>query len=72
MLEEGRINIVAEVTPGRPNLSKIVDRTFASYDSKIAFFVCGPPSLRRQLREEVGRYVVSGYPAYWHEETFDF
>jgi hypothetical protein len=66
----GRITSMGEVHAGRPDVPKLVERGLASHKGKIAILVCGPWSLSRQLRKEVGRHVVSGRDVYWHEEAF--
>jgi ferredoxin-NADP reductase len=68
----GRITCMGEVHTGRPDVPKLVERGLVSHKGKIAILVCGPRSLSRQLRKEVGRHVVSGRDVYWHEEAFGF
>lgn len=43
------------------------------YDTKLSVLSCGPPSLVRDLRREVGRHVaLYGREVEWHEEVFGF
>ncbi|KEF60567.1 uncharacterized protein A1O9_02128 [Exophiala aquamarina CBS 119918] len=43
------------------------------YDAKLTVLSCGPPSLVRDLRSEVGRHVAMyGREVEWHEEVFGF
>jgi NAD(P)H-flavin reductase len=65
-----RVNWGGEVRFGRPDIPWLVGRSFARVKGKIAVLVCGPRTLSRQLREEVGTHVVSGRDVYWHEEEF--
>ena len=56
---------------GRPDLKRIVDRTFSySPFERVAIFVCGPGSLSRSLRREVGRWVRRGRDVWFWEEGF--
>lgn len=56
---------------GRPNLRRLVDETFAhGTTEKVAVMVCGPTSLSRKLRDEVGRYVKQGRECWFWEEVF--
>jgi len=55
----------------RPDLRKIVDDTFqAGQEERIAVLVCGPPEMARELRENVGRWVIKGRSVWFHNETF--
>ena len=48
-----------QTTFGRPDLRAVVDTTFShSPSERVAVFVCGPESLRVNLRQEVGRWVM--------------
>jgi NAD(P)H-flavin reductase len=69
---QGRIARVGEVHSGRPDIPKLVESAFARHTGKIAILVCGPRSLGRQLREAVGKQIMSGRDVYWHEEAFGF
>lgn len=55
---------------GRPDLGKVVDETFAltADHDRIAVFVCGPGSLSKDLRKEVGRWVDKREIWFWNEE----
>lgn len=60
-----------EVHDGRPSLSTIVDDMFVSREEKIAVIVCGPTSLERAVRQEVGRWVYKGqHDLFYHAEAF--
>ncbi len=60
------------VVNGRPDLAKIVDGTFLHGSSeRVAVFVCGPKSLTRSLRKEVGKWVKrEGREVWFWEESF--
>ncbi|KAK5173785.1 uncharacterized protein LTR77_002466 [Saxophila tyrrhenica] len=57
---------------GRPDLPTIVHETFShSSTERVAVMVCGPKSLSRDLRREVGNWVVGrGREVWWWEERF--
>lgn len=59
-------------TSGRPNLRRLVEKTFShSSTERVAVFVCGPKSLSRALRKEVGRVVMSeGRKVWFWEEVY--
>ncbi|KAI7081744.1 hypothetical protein KC356_g8932 [Hortaea werneckii] len=70
--EEGSgLEVDAQV--GRPNLRKIVDRTFAhGVAEKVAVVVCGPAGLNDGLRRAVGSHVRQGRDVWYWEERFAF
>ncbi len=57
---------------GRPDLHAVVGETFSHGASeRVAVVVCGPKSLSRDLRREVGRWVVGqGREVWFWEESF--
>ena len=56
--------------PGRPDLAAIVDDVFEENQSeRVAILVCGPPGMGRNLRKEVGRWVID-HKVFWHNEEF--
>ncbi|KAK4548593.1 hypothetical protein LTR36_009503 [Oleoguttula mirabilis] len=58
---------------GRPNITQIIDQTFAhSPIEKVAVVVCGPRSLGQALRRNIGRYVTRGREVWFWDESFAF
>ncbi|RMY89223.1 hypothetical protein D0862_10256 [Hortaea werneckii] len=58
---------------GRPDLRKIVDRTFAhGMAETVAVVVCGPAGLNDGLRRAVGRHVRRGRDVWYWAESFAF
>jgi len=61
------------VKTGRPDLQRIVDRTFMHDDlEKVAVVVCGPKGLTRTLRTSVETWVLRGRYVWLWEESFAF
>ncbi|KAK4166564.1 putative ferric reductase transmembrane component [Cladorrhinum sp. PSN259] len=75
---EARYYYTAEHNRKRPDLGKIVDnvmRTSAGgggAESKVGVAVCGPEGMARQLRKEVGRWVMKGRDVVFWKEGFGF
>lgn len=61
-----------EFKHGRPNTRAIVDDFFHEDEDegKVAVLVCGPASMGKALREEVGHWVRKGRDVFWHAEQF--
>lgn len=59
---------------GRPDLGRLIHQTFTQgeFDERVAIVVCGPRSLSRALRRQVGRWVRRGRDAWFWEESFAF
>ena len=68
---------------GRPDLELVVGQVFGQGEGKtadakgksmerVAVLVCGPQSLGRDLRREVGKWVWRGREVFWHEESFSW
>ena len=56
---------------GRPNLRRVVDSTFAHGSAeRVAVIVCGPKSLSRDVRKEIGRWVEKGREVWFWDERF--
>ncbi|KAI6802878.1 hypothetical protein KC361_g1042 [Hortaea werneckii] len=69
--EDSGLDVDAKV--GRPDLRKIVDRTFAhGAAEKVAVVVCGPAGLNDSLRRAVGRHVRQGRDVWYWAEKFAF
>ncbi|KAL7938818.1 hypothetical protein V8C35DRAFT_289266 [Trichoderma chlorosporum] len=55
----------------RPNFQKIVDDMFRhGAEEKVAFLVCGPEEMSRELRQRLGPWVLKGREVWWHNESF--
>lgn len=55
----------------RPQMSSMVKGSFASGTGKVTVLCCGPQGLSKELRAEIGKYVIGeGRDVNWHEETF--
>lgn len=62
---------------GRPDIGQVVDDVFASgvaheRSQRVAVVVCGPKSLCRSLRRDVGRYVSDGRKVWFWNEKFGY
>lgn len=56
---------------GRPDLARLVHKVFSHGNSeRVAVVVCGPKTLTRGLRKEVGRWVNRGRDVWIWEESF--
>ncbi|GAB7346389.1 hypothetical protein MBLNU457_5093t1 [Dothideomycetes sp. NU457] len=56
---------------GRPDIGAYVRDTFAyGPNESVAVFVCGPKSLSRDVRKQVGRYVALGRDVWFWDEAF--
>lgn len=56
----------------RPDLYEVVDEIFSGHVEKMAVLICGPTSMGRQLRKDIGKWVRRGKDVYWHAEIFGF
>ena len=63
---------VRKARVGRPDVKNVVN-DFLTGDAitrAAAVAVCGPPSLRRDVKKEVGAHIKRGTKIWWHEEQF--
>ncbi|KAF4631316.1 hypothetical protein G7Y89_g6817 [Cudoniella acicularis] len=56
----------------RPDLKKFVDETFRhGNEERVAVLVCGPEGMAKEVKKQVGRWVVEkGRDVWFHDESF--
>ncbi|MCJ1401183.1 hypothetical protein MMC11_004395 [Xylographa trunciseda] len=71
--KDSQSSFAAAAVYGRPQVKSIVEKVFVGNESqRVAILVCGPATLGRDVRSEVGKWVWKGREVWWHEEQFSW
>ncbi|MCJ1389524.1 hypothetical protein MMC18_002381 [Xylographa bjoerkii] len=66
-------NVQYTIKYGRPQMKSVVEKICMRNESqRVAVLVCGPATLGRDVRREVGKWIWKGQEVWWHEEQFSW